>query len=338
MKYRNLGSSGLLVSELALGSMIFGEKSQRSTPEKEATEIIDAYIDAGGNHIDTANVYADGVSEEIVGKAIKGKRDKLVIATKVRFGTGDGPNDAGLSRYHIMKNVEDSLRRLQLDHIDLLYMHCWDPVTPIEESLQAFDDLVKMGKVRYIGVSNFTAWQLMKSLGLSEQHGWARFVAAQYQYSLVTRDIEDEFSELCSTEGVGLVPWGPLGGGFLSGKYRRDSHPQEASEGRIATATEKMEENWDRRSTEKNWEIIDQIEEIQANHDGATFSQVALRWLLAQPAVSSVIIGVRTMAQLQDNLKAAELELSAAEIAKLSEVSQPDSRYPYRFLKLYGQR
>src|SRR3990172_11870706 len=193
MEYKRLGLSGLLVSELCLGTMIFGEDSSRSTPPDEAEQIIASYLEAGGNHIDTANVYASGRAEEIVGRALRGKRGQAVLATKVRFAMGSGPNDQGLSRYHIFRSVEDSLRRLKTDSIDLLYMHCWDPLTPLEESLRAFDDLVSSGKVSYIGVSNFKAWQLMKALAISDAHGWARFIAAQYQYSLVVRDIEQGF-------------------------------------------------------------------------------------------------------------------------------------------------
>ena len=217
MRYRQLGRSGLLVSELALGTMVFGEDSQRSTLPEEAERMIHRFLDEGGNHIDTANVYADGRSEEIVGKAIQNKRGQVVLATKVRFRSGgDGPNNLGLSRYHIIRSVEDSLQRLTTETIDLLYMHSWDPLSPLDELLRAFDDLVTAGKVRYIGVSNFKAWQLMKALGLSDFKGWARFVAAQYQYSLVVRDIEAEFSDLCLSEGVGITPWGPLGGGFCN--------------------------------------------------------------------------------------------------------------------------
>lgn len=337
MKFRKLGNSGLLVSELALGTMIFGEDSKRSTPEKAAVEIISAYIDHGGNHIDTANVYASGKSEEIVGKAIKGKRDKLVIATKVRGRIGDGPNEEGLSRYHIQRSVETSLKRLQIEHIDLLYMHTWDPLTPIQESLEAFNDLVKTGKVTYIGVSNFKTWQLMKSLGFSDQNGWARFVAAQYQYSLVSRDIEEEISELCEVEGVGIVPWGPLGGGFLTGKYQRGKPPKDPTEGRIAVTTSEAEEYWERRATEKNWNILKVIDEIAKDHN-ATHSQVALQWLLAQNAVSSIIIGVRTIEQLNDNMKAATYSLSPEEKSKLTKVSEIPIRYPARFIRTYGNR
>jgi aryl-alcohol dehydrogenase-like predicted oxidoreductase len=332
MHYRRLGNCGLLVSELALGTMIFGESSPRSTLPDEAERIIHRYIDAGGNHIDTADVYAGGRSEEIVGRALLGKRAGLVLASKVRFPTGDGPNDTGLSRYHIIRGVEDSLRRLQVETIDLLYMHCWDNLTPLEESLRALDDLVAAGKVRYIGVSNFKAWQLMKALGLSDRHGWARFVAAQYQYSLVVRDIEPEFLDLCQSEGVGLVPWGPLGGGFLSGKYQRDNPPRTPEQGRLATEPDEHEESWVRRSTERNWRILDVMDDIVQNY-GVTHSQIALRWLLTRPAVSSVIAGVRTQRQLEDNLCALDVDLPLDEITRLDEVSAMEEGYPYRFIR-----
>jgi aryl-alcohol dehydrogenase-like predicted oxidoreductase len=332
MRYRRLGNCGLLVSELALGTMIFGESSPRSTPPDEAERIIHRFIDAGGNHIDTADVYAGGRSEEIVGRAIQGKRDALVLASKVRFSKGDGPNDLGLSRYHIMQGVEASLRRLQVDTIDLLYMHCWDNLTPLEESLRAFDDLVAAGKVRYIGVSNFKAWQLMKALGISDQHGWARFIAAQYQYSLVVRDIEPEFNDLLQLEEVGLVPWGPLGGGFLSGKYQRDSPPTAPEQGRLATEPEEHEESWVRRATERNWRIQDVMNDIVQNH-GFSHSQIALKWLLTRPAVSSVIAGVRTLRQLEDNLGALDVELPEDEITRLDDVSAVEEGYPYRFIR-----
>jgi aryl-alcohol dehydrogenase-like predicted oxidoreductase len=338
MRFKPLGKSGLIVSELCLGTMIFGEDSQRSTPADEAEKIIHHYLDIGGNHIDTANVYAAGRSEEIVGKAIQNRRDQVVLATKVRFSMGDGPNDEGLSRYHILNGVNDSLRRLNTDYIDLLYMHCWDPLTPIEESLNTFNDLVTQGKVRYIGVSNFKAWQLMKALALSDNNGWARFIAAQYQYSLVVRDIEDEFIDLCLSEGVGIAPWGPLGGGFLSGKYRADQRPDEPGEGRLATTPDHDEEAWIRRATVKNWQLLEVIQQINTELPAATYSQIALAWVLAQPAVDSIVLGVRTLEQLQDNLGAADLHLTEAQIDKLSKASAIEKGYPYRFLELYGSR
>ena len=334
MQYKPLGKSGLLVSNLCLGTMVFGEEGQRGADQKMATRLIHDFLDAGGNHLDTANVYAGGRSEEIVGAAIKDRRDRVVLATKVRHKTGENLNDQGLSRYHMIRSVDASLRRLQTDVIDLLIAHAWDPLTPLEETLRAFDDLVASGKVRYIGVSNFKAWQLMKALALSDAHGWSRFAAAQYQYSLVERNIEHEISELCLHEGLGLTPWGPLGGGFLSGKYRPGEKPQE---GRLAMMPDETEESWLRRSKERNWSILQVVDEVARSHQ-ATHSQVALAWLLHQPAVCSVIIGARTLAQLDDNLAAGQLSLSEAELARLSQASEPDDPYPYRFLKLYGSR
>lgn len=337
MHYKQLGRSGLMVSDICLGTMIFGEDSQRSTSAGDAKEIIHRFLDAGGNHIDTADVYAGGESEKIVGEAIEGKRDQIVLATKVRFSTGDGPNDVGLSQAHIAAGVEASLRRLNTDYIDLYYMHCWDPLTPIEESLRAFDDLVTAGKVRYVGVSNFKAWQLMKALAASDSNSWARFVAGQYQYSLVTRDIEYEFIDLCLEEGIGVMPWGPLGGGFLTGKYKRGERPEDPDQFRLATTPDKDEEAWVRRSSERNWNIIDVVGEIAEERE-ASYSQVAIAWLRAKPHVSSVIVGVRTMAQLEDNLGAAEIDLTVEELAKLDQVSALPDLYPYRFMQLYGSR
>jgi aryl-alcohol dehydrogenase-like predicted oxidoreductase len=329
-----LGKSGLLVSNLGLGTMVFGEASPRGADAKSATRLIHRFLDAGGNHIDTANVYGGGRSEEIVGAAIRDRRDRVILATKVRHATGQTPNDQGLSRYHMMRGVEASLRRLQTDVIDLLLAHAWDPLTPLEETLRAFDDLVAAGKVRYIGVSNFKAWQLMRALALSNAYGWSRFTAAQYQYSLVERNIEHEITELCLQEGLGLTPWGPLGGGFLSGTYHPGDKPQE---GRLAMMPDETEESWLRRSTERNWAILQALEEVALAHQ-ATHAQVALSWLLHQPAVCSVILGARTQAQLEDNLLAGSLSLSEEDLACLTRVSEPDDPYPYGFLKRYGSR
>jgi aryl-alcohol dehydrogenase-like predicted oxidoreductase len=329
MNYRRLGNSGLLVSELALGTMIFGEESDRGVAPGDARRLVDAYLDAGGNHFDIANVYAGGRAEEIVGEAVRERRDKVVLTTKVRWPVGSGPNDAGLSRYHIFNAVEDSLRRLGTDVIDVLYMHGWDPWTPLVETLGAFADLVAAGKVRYVGVSNLKAWQVMKALSISDHQGWPRFIAAQYQYSLVVRDIEAEFIDLCLSEGVGLVPWGPLGGGFLSGKYRADQRPTRASEGRLAGTPDAWEESWARRATERNWRILDAVDGIAASH-GRPVSEVALAWLLAQPAVSSVVVGARTVEQLWENLGAALLQLSGEELGDLGRISESPAAYPYR--------
>lgn len=339
MKYRQLGKSGLLVSSLCLGTMIFGEDTPRATLPEEAERIIRHFLGVGGNHIDTANVYAGGRSEEIIGKALKGyPRDQVVLATKVRGKIGEGPNDRGLSRYHMMNSVEASLQRLQTDVIDLLYVHMWDPITPLEETLRTLDDLVRTGKVRYIGVSNFKAWQIMKALAVSDSHSWVRFVAAQLQYSLVVRDIEREFSDLCLNEGLGITPWGPLGGSFLTGKYHPDHRPTSASEGRLGWSPLEHEEAWDRRATERNWRTLETVDEIVKAHPGATYSRVALAWLLSRPAVSSVIFGARTMDQLEDNLGTTELQLTEDEMARLNQISAPEEGYPYRMIRLYSPR
>ena len=334
MNYRRLGNSGLVVSDLCLGTMIFGETGPRSTPEADAARMIHRFLDAGGTFIDTADVYAGGRSEEIVGQAIAGRRDDVVLATKVRFPTGEGRNDQGLSRHHIVRGVQASLKRLGTDVIDVLYVHCWDPFTPLAETLRALDDLVSQGDVRYLGVSNFKAWQLMKALSLSDGGGWARFVAGQYQYSLVQRDIEYEFDDLCAAEGVGLTPWGPLGGGFLSGKYTRGERP---TEGRIATATEEQAEAWDRRASDRNWRVVDAVGEV-AESRGASYAQVALAWLRAKPLVSSVILGARTMEQLDDNLGAADLDLTPDEVGALDAASELPDLYPYVMIETYGTR
>lgn len=332
MKFNRLGNSGLLVTDLSLGTMVFGEGKDRSTPEDEAERIIHRYLDAGGNHIDTADGYAGGRSEEIVGKAIKRRpRDQIIIASKVYFPVKEGLNDFGLSRHHIVEGINASLRRLDTNYIDLYYMHRWDHLTPIEESLRAFDDLISAGKVRYIGVSNFKAWHVMKSLAVSDAHGWSRFVAGQYQYSLIKRDLEYEFIDLFETEGLGLMPWAPLGGGFLTGKYKKGQQREDVIGGRIATEADRTEDSWGRRNTERNWNIIDTVGEIAKSH-GASHSQIALAWLRARPIVTSAIMGVRTMEQLEDNLGAAEISLGKDELDTLSTVSTMPELYPYRFI------
>lgn len=333
MQYKPLGHSGLMVSELCLGTMIFGDDT-RGADEPTAIRLIHQFLDAGGNFVDTADVYVHGYSEEIAGKALQGRRDRVVLTTKVRGRMSDDPNDVGLSRRHVIAGCEASLRRLDTDYVDLFYAHLWDPITPIEETLRAFDDLVTAGKVRYVGVSNFKAWEVIKSLGVSDSHGWARFIAAQYQYSLVVRDIEREFVPLFEAEGLGLTPWGPLGGGFLSGKYRPGDRP---TEGRIAITPDFAEEAWQRRATERNWAILDVVGEI-AEARSKSYPQVALAWLRAQPAVVAPIIGVRTPEQLEDNLGAVGWELTAEELDRLNEVSAIEEGYPYRMIRKYGAR
>jgi aryl-alcohol dehydrogenase-like predicted oxidoreductase len=333
MDYRQLGRSGLMVSELCLGTQLFDERTARATPPDDANRILSIYADAGGNFIDTADVYADGRSEKVIGKWLEGRvRHNVIIATKVRFPRGTAPNETGLSRAHIMTEVENSLLRLGTDYIDLFYAHMWDGLTPIEETMRAFDDLVSAGRVRYIGVSNFTAWQVMKALAVSEVKDYVRFVAAQYQYSLLVRDIEREFIPLCESEGLGLLPWSPLGGGFLTGKYRRDVPP---SEGRLSTASDDAEEAWDRHNTSLKWAIIDKVEEV-AREQEKTFAQVALAWLLEQLTVCSIVIGPRTVEQLEDNLGAVGWRLTADELSALNTVSALPENYPYRFQEVYG--
>ena len=326
MEYRRLGDTGLMVSELCLGCMTFG----RETDEGNSREIVSRFLEAGGNFIDTADVYSKGISEEITGRAIKGVRDDVVLATKVFFPMGEGPNDTGLSRKHITQGCEDSLRRLGTDYIDLYQVHCWDSATPLEEALSALTDLVRSGKVRYIGVSNFTGWQLMRSLAVSESHGFERFVCLQPQYSLVERNIEREILPVCLEEGLGVIPWSPLGGGFLSGKYRRGEEPPRGS--RISEAVESMEEYWDRRATERNWAVLDVVGEI-SEATGKSYAQISLNWLLRQPAVTAPIIGARTAEQLEDNLGASGWELDEEQVNRLSEAGAPEDTYPYRFIR-----
>jgi aryl-alcohol dehydrogenase-like predicted oxidoreductase len=326
MEYRCLGRTGLMVSELCLGCMTFG----RDVDEEGSREIVARFLDDGGNFIDTADVYETGLSEEITGRAVKGVRDDVVLATKVRFPMGEGPNDVGLSRKHVISGCEASLRRLGTDYIDLYQVHAWDALTPLEETLSALTDLVRAGKVRYVGVSNFTGWQLMKALWVSELRGLERFVCLQPQYSLVERNVEREILPVCREEGLGVIPWSPLGGGFLSGKYRRGERLPQGS--RIAEAVESMEEHWDRRATERNWNTLNAVGEI-SEETGKSYAQISLNWLLRQEVVTAPIIGARNVDQLEDNLGATSWELSEEQVARLSGVSDLEDVYPYRFIR-----
>jgi aryl-alcohol dehydrogenase-like predicted oxidoreductase len=325
MEYRRLGDTGLMVSELCLGCMTFG----REASEEDSKRLVDRFLDAGGNFIDTADVYSKGVSEEITGRTIKGVRDDVVLATKVYFPMGEGPNDTGLSRKHVTQGCEDSLRRLGTDYIDLYQVHCWDSATPLKETLSALTDLVRSGKVRYIGVSNFTGWQLVKSVCLSEANGLERFVCLQPQYSLVERNIEREILPICLEEGLGVIPWSPLGGGFLSGKYRREEEPPEGS--RISEAVASMEEHWDRRATDRNWRALDVVGRI-SEETGKSYAQISLNWLLRQDGVTAPIIGARTLEQLEDNLGASGWTLDEEQVEELSDASALEDVYPYRFI------
>ena len=333
MRYKQIGKSGLVTSNLTLGTMIFGEDSERGTPKKEALKIIDQYISEGGNHLDTADVYAHGQSEIIVGEAIKNRRKEIIVSTKVRFKTHEDSNAEGLSRHHIVEGVNSSLKRLNTDYIDLLYLHGFDPITPLEETIRTLEDLIKNGKLRYIGISNFKAWQLMKAQALTQQLNTNCFIAAQYQYSLVKRDLEYEFFDLLESEGIGLLPWGPLGGGFLTGKYTREK----PLSGRIATTSNETEESWERRNTDKNWGVIDKVKELAKKY-AATPSQISIAWIMSKSIVPSVILGVRTADQLADNLSANSIKLSGEDILALDELSLLPELYPYRMINAYCQR
>ena len=325
MQYRQLGRSGLFVSSMTLGTMTFGGQGGfskvGSTNVDRARRQVDMCLDAGINLFDTANIYSAGESEEILGQAISGKRDDLLLATKARMRMGDGPNDAGLSRYHLIRQCEESLRRLGTDYIDLYQVHEWDGITPQEETLEALDTLVKSGKVRYIGSSNYSGWQLMKALGTSERLGLERYVSQQIHYTLQAREAEYELVPLAVDQGCSILVWSPLAGGLLSGKYRRD---KDAEEGRHV-------EGWDEPpvyDTDKLYDTIDVLVEI-ADGRGVSAAQVALAWLLGRPGVASVIVGARTEEQLEDNLKAADLDLSEGERSRLDEVSAPRLIYPH---------
>ena len=327
MEYRRLGRTGLMVSELCLGTMTFG----RELDEEGSREIIAGFLEAGGNFVDTADVYENGTSEEIVGRAIKNaRRDQLVLATKVRFPMGEGPNDVGLSRMHILSGCEASLRRLGTDYIDLYQVHMWDAAAPLDETLSALTDLVRAGKVRYIGASNFTGWQLVKAVCVSELGGFERFASLQPQYSLVERNVEREVLPACREEGVGVIPWGPLSGGFLSGKYRRGEEPPEDS--RIAGVPDEFEEAWVRRDVARNWRTLEVVGEI-SEETGKSYAQISLNWLLRQESVTAPIIGARRLEQLEDNLGAAGWELSEEQVARLSKASAIEVVYPYRMIE-----
>lgn len=330
MEYRYLGRSGLRVSSISLGTMTFGGKGVFALTGAVgldlARRMVDASLDAGVNLIDTADIYSDGLSEQLVGEVLGGlsadRRDGVLVATKARFTMGPGPNDAGLSRHHLVRACEASLRRLKVDHIDLYQVHEWDGRTPVEETLSALDDLVRSGKVRYVGCSNFSAWHVMKSLAVSAREHLAPYVSQQIHYSLQTRDIERELLPLAIDQGLGVLVWSPLAGGLLSGKYRRGVQPAEGARHLTEWSEPPVPD------TEQLYDIVDALVEIGAAH-GVSAAQVALAWVLTRPAISSVIIGARTEEQLADNLAAATLQLSADEVARLEQVSRPHLAYPY---------
>jgi aryl-alcohol dehydrogenase-like predicted oxidoreductase len=326
MEYRQLGTSGLQISALTLGTMTFGGGGNFAkvgdTDVAGAKRQISMCLDAGVNLIDTADVYSTGGSEEIVGEALVGKRDDVLVATKVRMSMGDGPNLEGLSRHHVISGCEASLRRLRTDHIDLYQIHEWDGLTPLEETLGALQYLVDTGKVRYVGVSNYAAWQLMKALGISQLDHLPRFVSQQIYYSLQERSAEYELIPLATDQGLGTLVWSPLAGGLLSGKHRR---------GQDGPAGTRQLAGWDEPPVydeDKLYDTIEVLVEVADEH-GVSAAQVALAWLLGRPTISSVIVGARTDEQLADNLKAAELTLADEERNRLEEVSRPPLLYPY---------
>lgn len=320
MEYRKLGRSGLSVSALALGTMTFG----RETDERAAQDILALALDAGVNFIDTANTYANAASETILGRALQGRRQDVVLATKFANPTGAGPNDRGTSRLHILNAVHDSLRRLQTDHIDLYYVHHIDPDTPADETLSALDTLVRQGKVRYIACSNYEAWRLLDGIWTSRTQGYERYIAHQAHYNLLVRDVEDELVPVALREGVGLVAWGPLAGGLLSGKYGTEGRHLEGTRSASPTGGFVNREPYLARNTAQILERLLQIADT-LNRPAAA---IALQWLVARPAVASVIIGARTVEQARQNIEAVETPVPRDALAELDELSAPPPRYP----------
>lgn len=325
MRVNRLGQTGLYVSELCLGTMTFGGSAGiwgqiGDLQQAEADALVRAAVDAGINFIDTADVYSDGASEQITGQAIRNlglRRDEIVVATKAYGPTGEGPNSRGSSRYHLIDACKASLKRLQLDHIDLYQLHGFDPATPIEESLRALDTLVQHGHVRYVGISNWAAWQIVKALGIAERLGLHRFALLQAYYTIAGRDLEREIVPMLKSEGVGLMVWSPLAGGLLSGKYDRDGQ----GEGRRANF------DFPPVARERAFDVIDAMRPI-AEARGVSVAQIALAWLLHQPAVTSVIVGAKRVEQLADNIAATDVVLSPEDLATLDGVSKLAPEYP----------
>lgn len=334
MKTRFLGNTGVRVSELCFGAMTFGGKGYWANigqvGQKEADDLVNIAIDGGINFFDTADVYSEGMSELLLGKALGTKRNSVVLATKVRGRTGSGPNDVGLSRRHIIDSCNTSLKRLGTDYIDLYQVHSFDPRTPLEETLRTLDDLVREGKVRYVGASNFAGWQLMKALAISDTQHLERFITLQAFYSLIARDLENELVPLSLDQHLGILPWSPLGGGFLTGKYRRGKPRPEGARRSNPTA------QFLQFDEEKGFDIVDELEKTARKY-GATITQAALNYLLRKPGVTSVIVGARNKEQLTDNLKTVDWEIAAEEVARLDTLSTPPRVYPYWMLERMSQ-
>lgn len=312
MEYRKLGNSGVRVSLIGLGTNRFGSDA---LPQKEVNNVIDKALDLGINHIDTANSYQGGRSEETLGEALKGRWDKFVLATKFYFPSGDGPNDRGTSRYHLMNSVEASLRRLQNDHIDLYYVHRWDENTPIEETLRGLDDLVRMGKVRYVGVSAFASWQLAHAKLLAEVRGWMPIVVIQSHYHMLERDVEREVLPYCQAHNVGFIPYFPLAGGFLTGKYKRGQAAPAGSRGESSGYVQKY-------MTDANYDKVEKLAAWVESRDRG-LNELAQAWLLAQPQVCSVISGATKLNHILSNVKAADWVLTAEELAEVNAILNP---------------
>ncbi len=326
MKYNILSNTGLLVSEICFGTMTFGSEGMwqaiGGVDQKGANDLIKAAVDAGINFIDTANVYSFGQSEKLLGQAIIDlglDRNELVIATKVRGKMGEGKNNVGLSRYHIFAAVDESLQRLQLNHIDVLYVHGVDPLTPVEEIMRSLNDIVLTGKVRYIAVCNWPAWMVMKGLGLAEKHGWNKFAGMQYFYSLSGRDIEREILPLAKAENIGVMPWSPLAGGFLSGKYTRENEK--------AGNSRRDSFDFPPVNKEKAYDIIDVLNETGKNYE-VKAAEIALAWIRQQPGVTSTIIGAKNPEQLKSNIHSTEITLTVNELQRIDEVSALTKEYP----------
>lgn len=323
MKYKTLGDTGILVSELCFGAMTFGGTGMWTpvgkTQQEEADKLVGMALDGGINFFDTANIYSTGISEQMLGKALGSKRKDVILATKVRGRMGEGVNQVGLSRVHIMHQVDESLKRLGTDYIDLYLIHGFDMLTPLEETLRALDDLVTSGKVRYIGCSNLAAWQLMKSLWISDKNGFNKFKTLQAHYSIASRDLEREIIPLLKDQNLGLMVWSPLAGGFISGKYRRNQVPESESR--------RKEFDFPPINKEKAYDIVEVMDEISKAHN-ASVAQIALAWLLHQKAVTTIIIGVKNEDQLKNNLGSTEISLTDEELAKLDEISKLSPEYP----------
>ncbi len=325
MEYRSLGRSGLKVSAISMGTFSFGGEGDfakvASQGVKEAQRLVDVCIEGGVNLFDTANMYSLGRSEEILGEVLQGKRDQVLISSKARMRIGDGPNDEGVSRYHLIRECERSLKRLRTDHIDIYFMHEWDGLTPLEEMLSALDTLMQQGKIRYIGCSNYSGWHIMKALGIAEQRNLPRFVTQQIHYTLEAREAEYELLPISVDQGLGVMVWSPLAAGLLSGAFGRNRAP----------TSSRQASGWSEppiRDTERLWNIIEVLDDIAAAR-GVSAAQVSLAWTLSRPAISSLVVGGLSEEQFRDNIAAVDLKLSAEELERLNQVSRPAYIYPY---------